>query len=79
MLQTLFLLFLSVAALVIAGWFRRMPGARVRRHHRYRQTAGRVLVRLPQLASDGARLNYLRRLTRMSLKSCCCWRWKTRD
>ncbi|EAN8329495.1 restriction endonuclease [Salmonella enterica] len=59
MLQTLFL---SVAVLVIVGWFRRMPGAGVRRHHRYRQTAGRVLVRLPQMASDGARLNYLRRI-----------------
>lgn len=62
MLQALFLLFLSVAALAIAGWFRRTPGARARRHHRYRQTAGRVLARLPQLASDGARLNYLRRI-----------------
>lgn len=79
MLQALFLLFLSVAALAIAGWFRRTPGARARRHHRYRQTAGRVLARLPQLASDGARLTTCAELTRMSLKSCCYWRWKTRD
>ncbi|MFI7787016.1 restriction endonuclease [Citrobacter amalonaticus] len=61
MLPVILLLFLLLAVFVAAG-FSRTPGARVRRHRRYRQTAERVLTRLPQLASDGARLNYLRRI-----------------
>lgn len=60
MLPVILLLFLLLA--VVAAGFRRTPAARVRRHRRYRQTAERVLTRLPQLASDGARLNYLRRI-----------------
>ncbi|EEP0997761.1 restriction endonuclease [Salmonella enterica] len=62
MLPVILLLFLLSAAVVVTGWFRRTPGARTRRHRRYRQTAERILTRLPQLASDGARLNYLRRI-----------------
>jgi restriction system protein len=62
MLQAILLLFLLSAAVVVAGWFCRTPGARVRRHRRYRQTAEWVLTRLPQLDADGARLNYLRRI-----------------
>ncbi len=61
MLPVILLLFLLLAVFVAAGFIRR-AGARVRRHRRYRQTAERVLTRLPQLASDGARLNYLRRI-----------------
>lgn len=61
MLPVILLLLLSVAV-VVAGGFSRTPGARVRRHRRYRQTAARVLTRLPQLASDCSRLNYLRRI-----------------
>ncbi|EMF4314408.1 restriction endonuclease [Salmonella enterica] len=61
MLPVILLLFLLLAVFVAAGFSRR-AGARGRRHRRYRQTAERVLTRLPQLASDGARLNYLRRI-----------------
>lgn len=61
MLPVILLLLLS-AVVVVAGWFSRTPGARTRRHRRYRQTAERVLTRLPQLDADGARLNYLRRI-----------------
>lgn len=61
MLPVILLLFLLLAVFVATGFSRR-AGARVRRHRRYRQTAERVLTRLPQLASDGARLNYLRRI-----------------
>ncbi|EKO1958028.1 restriction endonuclease [Salmonella enterica] len=62
MLQVILLLFLLSAGVVVTGWFCRTPGAQVRRHRRYRQTAEWVLTRLPQLVSDGARLNYLRRI-----------------
>ncbi|EBS1325791.1 restriction endonuclease [Salmonella enterica subsp. enterica serovar Worthington] len=56
----LFLLLCSVAILVVLRL--KTPGARERRHRRYRETAQRVLVRLPELSSDGARLNYLRKI-----------------
>lgn len=62
MLSVILLLVLLSAVVVAAGWSSRTPGARTRRHRCYRQTAARVLTRLPQLASDGARLNYLRRI-----------------
>lgn len=62
MLPVILLLFLLSAAVVVTGWFSRTPAARGCRHRRYRQTAERILTRLPQLASDGARLNYLRRI-----------------
>ncbi|EKJ5694514.1 restriction endonuclease [Salmonella enterica] len=62
MLQVIHLLFLLSAVIVVTGWLSRRAGSRVRRHHRNRQTAERVLTRLPQLVSDGARLNYLRRI-----------------
>ncbi|ELO0595391.1 TPA: restriction endonuclease [Salmonella enterica subsp. enterica serovar Muenchen] len=52
MLQAILLLLLLSAAVVVAGWFSRTPGARIRRHRRYRQTAERVLTQL----------NYLRRI-----------------
>ncbi|EDI1751083.1 restriction endonuclease [Salmonella enterica] len=61
MLPVILLLFLLLAVFFAAGFSRR-AGARVRRHRRYRQAAERVLTRLPQLASDGVRLNYLRRI-----------------
>ncbi|EPW1515404.1 restriction endonuclease [Salmonella enterica subsp. diarizonae serovar 48:r:z] len=56
----LFLLLCSVAILAVLCL--KTPGARERRHRRYRETAQRVLVRLPELSSDGARLNYLRKI-----------------
>ncbi|ECA1950166.1 restriction endonuclease [Salmonella enterica subsp. enterica serovar Virchow] len=61
MLTPLLLTLLAVTVLV-AVWCRQIPGACARRHNRYRQAAGRVLARLPQLATDGARLNYLRKI-----------------
>lgn len=57
MLPVILLLFLLSAAVVVTGWFNRTPGARVRRHRRYRQAAERALTRLPQPPSDGTRLN----------------------
>ncbi|EBY9283481.1 TPA: restriction endonuclease [Salmonella enterica subsp. enterica serovar Denver] len=56
----LFLLLCSVAILAVLRL--KTPGAREHRHRRYRETAQRVLVRLPELSSDGARLNYLRKI-----------------
>ncbi|EGR8299912.1 restriction endonuclease [Salmonella enterica] len=56
-------LFLLLCFIVIAArGCRRTVSARVRRHRRYRKTAQRVLGRLPQLSSDGARLSYLRKI-----------------
>ncbi|ELC8789652.1 restriction endonuclease [Salmonella enterica] len=52
MLQVIHLLFLLSAVIVVTGWLSRRAGSRVRRHHRNRQTAERVLTRL----------NYLRRI-----------------
>ncbi|EOH8597709.1 restriction endonuclease [Salmonella enterica] len=60
MLMVIFLLLcLSVIAL---GRCRRMASVRTRRHRRYRESAQRILVRLPELSCDGARLNYLRKI-----------------
>lgn len=54
------LLFLLLCLVVIPVVLcRKTPNARERRHRRYRKTAERVRERLPQLASDGARLGYL--------------------
>ena len=63
MLTAVAILLLLLAVAVLApAWRRRLPGARERRHNRYRKAAHRVLVRLPQLDTDGARLNYLRQI-----------------
>ncbi|MJZ42555.1 restriction endonuclease [Salmonella enterica subsp. enterica] len=60
---TVLLLFLLLCLLVLpVARCLKTPGVRERRHRRYRETAQRVMVRLPQLASDGARLNYLRKI-----------------
>ncbi|EEC1168177.1 restriction endonuclease [Salmonella enterica] len=60
MLMAIFLLLCLIVLIAIL----RRPAAsvRVRRHRRYRETAQRVLVRLPALSSDGARLSYLRKI-----------------
>ncbi|EID1643416.1 restriction endonuclease [Salmonella enterica subsp. enterica serovar Napoli] len=60
MLMAIFLL-LCLIVLIVMWWW---PAAsvRARRHRRYRETAQRVLVRLPVLSSDGAHLNYLRKI-----------------
>jgi len=60
---TVILLFLLVILIVFpVMWHRPAPSAREHRHWRYRQTAERVRRRLPQLASDGVRLIYLRKI-----------------
>lgn len=58
----MFLFLLLFLLVITAGGYRRTASARTRRHRRYRETAQRVLMRLPELSSDGARLNYLRKI-----------------
>lgn len=58
----MFLCLLLFLLVITAGGYRRTASARTRRHRRYRKTARRVLIRLPELSSDGARLNYLRKI-----------------
>ncbi|EEJ1463849.1 restriction endonuclease [Salmonella enterica subsp. enterica serovar Infantis] len=60
MLMAIFLLLCLIVLIAILR--RPAASARVRRHRRYRETAQRVLVRLPALSSDGARLSYLRKI-----------------
>ncbi|EAV2672538.1 restriction endonuclease [Salmonella enterica] len=60
MLMGIFLL-LCLIVLIVMLW-RPAASVRARRHRRYRETAQRVLGRLPQLSSDGARLSYLRKI-----------------
>ncbi|EAS2902709.1 restriction endonuclease [Salmonella enterica] len=60
MLMAIFLLLCLIVLIAILR--RPSASARVRRHRRYRETAQRVLVRLPALSSDGARLSYLRKI-----------------
>ncbi|EKM8242707.1 restriction endonuclease [Salmonella enterica] len=61
--STVIFLFLLLCLIVIAlGRCRRMASVRTRRHRRYWESAQRILVRLPELSSDGARLNYLRKI-----------------
>ncbi|EBP3582734.1 restriction endonuclease [Salmonella enterica] len=61
MLMAIFLLLCLIVLIAILR--RPAASARVRRRHRrYRETAQRVLGRLPALSSDGARLSYLRKI-----------------
>ncbi|ELH9326124.1 restriction endonuclease [Salmonella enterica] len=60
MLMVIFLL-LCLSVLIVM-WCRPAASVRTRRHRRYRESAQRILVRLPELSSDGARLNYLRKI-----------------
>lgn len=48
--------------LSLLGWIVLLVGAQSSRHRRYQRQARRVLDRLPQLAGDGQRLNYLRKI-----------------
>jgi hypothetical protein len=52
----------------ITALFRQRRSRSVLRHQRYRDSASRVLLRLPQLSADGQRLLYLRKVNPMSLK-----------
>ncbi|HII0044754.1 TPA: restriction endonuclease [Klebsiella variicola] len=52
--------FLIMAGIILAC--RRRPGARERRHARYRRRAGRILDKLPGFTSDGQRLAFLRQV-----------------
>lgn len=54
-------LLLCLIVLIVMLW-RPAASVRARRHRRYRETAQRVLGRLPALSSDGARLSYLRKI-----------------
>ncbi|HFW3714464.1 TPA: restriction endonuclease [Salmonella enterica subsp. enterica serovar 6,7:y:-] len=58
----IFLFLLLCLIVITAGGYWRTASARIRRHRRYRKTAERVRERLPQLATDGARLSYLRKI-----------------
>lgn len=60
-LSALLLVGLLFAAIVIV-FSRRRERASVRRHRRYQATAARVQDKLPMLAHDGQRLNYLRKI-----------------
>ncbi|EGU0513400.1 TPA: hypothetical protein O7V39_003424 [Salmonella enterica] len=60
MLMVIFLL-LCLSVLIVM-WCRPAASVRTRRHRRYRKTALRILMRLPELSCDGARLNYLRKI-----------------
>lgn len=62
MFMVIFLFLLLCFIVIAAKGCRRTVSGRVRRHRRYRKTAQRVLERLPQLPSDGARLSYLRKI-----------------
>lgn len=46
----------------VLSWVALLVGAKVGRHRRYQRQALRVLARLPQLAGDGQRLSYLRKV-----------------
>lgn len=48
--------------LSLLGWIALLAGRQSSRHQRYQRQARRVLDRLPQLAGDGQRLNYLRKI-----------------
>ncbi|MBC3217017.1 restriction endonuclease [Serratia fonticola] len=48
--------------LSVLSWVALLVGAKVGRHRRYQRQALRVLARLPQLAGDGQRLSYLRKV-----------------
>lgn len=51
-----------ILLLSLLGWLALLMGGRSNRHRRYQRQARRVLDRLPQLAGDGQRLNYLRKI-----------------
>ncbi|MBV4413512.1 restriction endonuclease [Enterobacteriaceae bacterium YMB-R22] len=46
----------------LLGWITLLVRTRSSRHRRYQRQARRILDRLPQLAGDGQRLNYLRKI-----------------
>ncbi|EPA8555473.1 restriction endonuclease [Yersinia enterocolitica] len=62
MLESLGPLVWWLLLLSVLSWIALLIGAKVSRHRRYQRQAQRVLARLPQLAGDGQRLNYLRKV-----------------
>jgi restriction system protein len=60
-LPVLLLVVIFLSVMVILGQ-RRYETARQRRHRRYRTSAERVMVRLPQLGGEAQRLTYLRKI-----------------
>lgn len=79
MFMVIFLFLLLCFIVIAARGCRRTVSARVRRHRRYRKTAQRVLERLPQLPSDGARLSYLRKINPYVFEELLLLDWKSRD
>lgn len=62
MLESLGPLVWWLLLLSMLSWIALLIGAKVSRHRRYQRQAHRILARLPQLAGDGQRLNYLRKV-----------------
>lgn len=54
--------FVTLLMFSLLGWMVLLLGTKASRHRRYQRQACRVLDRLPQLAGDGQRLNYLRKI-----------------
>ncbi len=54
--------FVVILMFSLLGWFVLLVSMKANRHRRYQRQALRVLARLPQLAGDGQRLNYLRKI-----------------
>ena len=48
--------------LSVLSWIALLIGTKVSRHRRYQRQARHILARLPQLAGNGQRLNYLRKV-----------------
>lgn len=53
---------MALLLLSLLVWWALLARGKSLRHRRYQQKAQRILDRLPQLAGDGQRLNYLRKI-----------------
>ncbi|VXD06592.1 conserved hypothetical protein [Enterobacterales bacterium 8AC] len=51
--------FITILMFSLLGWMVLLIGTKASRHRRYQRQAQRILDRLPRLAGDGQRLNYL--------------------
>lgn len=54
--------FVVILMFSLLGWLVLLVSMKANRHRRYQRQALRVLARLPQLAGDGQRLSYLRKI-----------------
>ncbi|MFQ6289544.1 restriction endonuclease [Yersinia enterocolitica] len=54
--------FVVILMFSLLGWLVLLVSMKANRHRRYQRQALRVLARLPLLAGDGQRLNYLRKI-----------------